>query len=250
MQELRMNSDENRHKYVYEKYSESKADQIPDHSLFFDIFKDTLSKEFKEKLFPEDYAPSRQLNALDFKEAENRRVNKHNQRLCIATSFAGQLERDFNASHTREPLSKQLADQKALVANLGKRADLFRNKSHTEWTDDELNLLMDERMAKDKLEALTFYHEHDGDGFKNKTSGYAQRVFVYHSLLVTITLFGNGGNSRGKNSGNGLPSLVAKISNILFPDDRMLKSRDVSTIYNRAKKVIAPANIERFKSNF
>jgi hypothetical protein len=244
-----MNSDEDRHKYVYEKYSESKADQIPDHSLFFDIFKDTLSKEFKEKLFPENYALSRQLNALDFKEAEIRRVNKHNQRLFIATSFAGQLEKDFNASHTREPLSKQLADQKALVVNLGKRADGFRDKSHTEWTESELNLLVDERIAKDKLESLTFYDEHNGDGFKNKTAGYAQRVFVYHSLSSTIYHFGNGKNARGKNSGNGLPSLVAKLSNILFPKDRMLQSRDVSTIHNRAKKVIAPANIERFKSS-
>jgi len=103
-----MNSDENRYKYVYEKYSESKADEIPDHLLFFDIFKDTLTSEFKEKLFPENSAPSRQLLALDFKEAEIRRANKHNQRLYIATSFAGQLEKDFNASHTREPLSKQL----------------------------------------------------------------------------------------------------------------------------------------------
>jgi hypothetical protein len=184
-----MNSDEDRHKYVYEKYSESKADQIPDHSLFFDIFKDTLSKEFKEKLFPENYALSRQLNALDFKEAEIRRVNKHNQRLFIATSFAGQLEKDFNASHTREPLSKQLADQKALVVNLGKRADGFRDKSHTEWTESELNLLVDERIAKDKLESLTFYDEHNGDGFKIRQLGMPSEflfIIAYHQPYTTL----------------------------------------------------------------
>lgn len=238
-----MNSNEKKH-----KHSESKADQIPDHFLFFDIFKDALQTEFREKLFPVNAPPTRQLKAVDFKEAEIRRVNKHYERLFIGKSFAEQLEKDFYASFKREPVSKRLVDQTALVDNLSRRIDRFRGKSHREWTETEFNLLVEEQIAKNELETLTFYHENDGDGFKNKTAGYAQRIFAYNSLLWTIAHFGNGKNTKGKNSGNGLPSLITKISNILFPEDRTLKPRDVSTIYMRAKKVIAPANIKCIKS--
>jgi len=240
--------DENRLERVYKKYSKTKADQIPDHGLFFEIFKEALTDEFKEKLFPKDCPPSRQLTALDFKEAEIRRTNKHYERLYISTSFAGQLEKNFSAAKTRKPLNQQLIDQNALVQNLSKQADKFRNRSSSEWSASELNLLIEERIAQNRLEELKLFLKQDGDGFKNETSGYAQRVFSYNALLVSIACFGSGENVRGKNSGDGLPSLIAKMANILFPDDRVLKSRDVSTIYNRAKTKIAPANIAMFKN--
>ncbi|MEP3524792.1 MAG: hypothetical protein ABJN24_05145 [Hyphomicrobiales bacterium] len=241
--------DENRLERVYKKYSRTKADQIPDHGLFFAIFKEALTDEFKEKLFPKDCPPSRQLTALDFKEAEIRRVNKQYKRLYISTSFAGQLEKDFSIATARKPLSQQLIDQNSLAENLTKQADRFRNKSSSEWSGSELNLLTEEQIAQDRLEALQFFQKHDGDGFKNETSGYAQRVFSYNALLASIGCFGSGENVRGKNSGDGLPSLIAKMANILFPNDRVLKSRDVSTIYNRAKTKIAPANIAMIKND-
>lgn len=145
-------------------------------------------------------------------------------------------------------MNQQLIDQNALVQNLSKQADKFRNRSSSEWSDSELNLLIEERIAQNRLEELKLFLKHDGDGFKNETSGYAQRVFSYNALLVSIACFGSGENVRGKNSGDGLPSLIAKMATILFPDDRVLKSRDVSTIYNRAKTKIAPANIAMFKN--
>lgn len=95
--------DENKHKLIYKKYSKIKADQIPDHGLFFEIFKEALTDEFREKLFPKDCPPSRQLTASDFKEAEIRRTNKHYERLYISTSFAGQLEKNSRLQKLENP---------------------------------------------------------------------------------------------------------------------------------------------------
>lgn len=241
--------DDHRMQEIYKKYSNIKADHIPDYGLFFEIFKEALTDDFKEKLFPKDCSPARRLKALDFKEAENRRTKKGYERLYISTSFAFQLEEDFSIAKTRKPLNQQLIDQNALVEHLTKEANRFRNKSSSEWSDSELNLLIQERIAQDRLEDLKLFLEHDGDGFKNETSGYAQRVFAYSALLNSISCFESGENVRGKNSGDGLPSLIAKMANILFPDSRELKSRDVSTIYNRAKTKIALANSAMFKKD-
>lgn len=243
---------------------------ISDYKSYAEIFEYALGSEYSRKLFQPKFGSAYALKPVDFKACEERRlchystrtedgstapipyrVNVLFERWYCASTFAKLIIETYETYRDRQTPQEHISCLELQTRHLKEQ---LPQKPLKEFTEDEIQtqILFDEKIG----ELEWFKRVGEAKGFAvTKGRNYAARACAYQLNHLTFCQFGDATPTRqakgGKNSGRGLPSLTAKIINLLFDlsgKDR-LRAKDVSQIYERGAPKLSSAHSVRMRAS-